>query len=512
MKGGYTVDFNKRIGAIFLFFIMLFVQSFQVATGKRDKVDVTFPTVSSETTAKFDGRYLTTKPSTSVNTTTEPPTEEGYIPVGSDEDVWSVVFGGTGSDIVRSSYYCDNADFLVCGNSSSKDNAFNGCYGYGWADTYAFVARYSSNGTRRWINSIGGNNITVAYDTAELSDGSVVCVGYTLATNLIEYAPVSDNSIDAFIYRYSSTGEVLNKYIAEGSGYDYFYSVSPTSDGGYVVGGSSTSPDGIFNMNSAGAVIIKFDSNNNILSSVNLCGTSGGTVFDVCADSNSNIFAACVSVSSDGDFAQFSGMGAGNNDSVILKYSSDLSSLKWACVIASSGNDRFERLCSDGDGGCVAAGYYMTKNNTGVTDGFFENCAAYGKEDGYAVKINSSGIVTARRSFGGSESDFVSGVFKAGNKYVFSGYSKSRDYSFATLGNIGGYDSFVTVVDSSAFSGSPTAFHPVAGTDADCIYTVCGSANEIIAAGTTSSTDEFFWTTNPVNQYENSGFAVKYTV
>ena len=501
---------NKRLGALLLFFIMFFVQSLQVATGRRDKVDVTFPTVPGETTVQFDANYLTTKPTSAVITTTEPPTEEGYVPAGAAEDVWSVTFGGTGSDIVRSSYYCNNGDYLVCGNTSSKDRTMNGCYTAGWVETYAFVARYSSRGALRWINSIGGNNVTVAYDAAELTDGSIVCVGYTLATNLINSASASQNVIDAFIYRYSSSGDVLNRYVAPGSGYDYFYSVAATPDGGYVVGGSSTSHDGAFNMTSSGAVIMKFDSGNQIVSSVRLNGTSGGAVYDVCTDANSTVFAACVSVSSDGDFAQFSGMGAGGNDSVILKYSSDLSTLRWACVIASSGNDRFEHICSDGDGGCVAAGYYMTKNNTGVTDGFFEENAAYGKEDGYAVKINSVGTVTARRTFGGSESDFISGVYKAGANYVFSGYSKSSDYMFRTLGNIGGYDSFVIVVDGASFSGSALDMHPIAGTDADCAYSVCGSSFEIIVTGTTSSDDEFFWTTVPMNDCEETGFAVKY--
>ncbi len=333
------MDFNKRIGAIFLFFLMVFVQSFQVATGKRDKVDVTFPTVSSETTLQFDGRYNTTRITTTSAETTEPPTEPGYIPAGSDDDVWSVTFGGTGSDIVRSSYICSNADFIVCGNTSSQDRTLAGSYESGWASTYAFVARFSSNGSLRWIRSIGGNNITVAYDVAELTDGSIVCVGYTLATNLIDSAPVSQNVIDAFIYRYSSTGDILNKYIADGSGYDYFYGVAPTPDGGYVACGSSTSSDGDFNMTSSGAVIMKFNSSNQIVSTVTLNGTSGGAIYDVCVDSNSTVFAACVTVSSDGDFAQFSGIGAGNNDSVILKYSSDLSTLRWYCVIASSGND-----------------------------------------------------------------------------------------------------------------------------------------------------------------------------
>lgn len=506
------MNFNKRLGAILMFFLMFFVQSFQVATGKRDKVDVTFPTVSSETAVQFDGRYNTTRTTTTGASTTEPPTEEGYIPAGSDEDVWSITFGGTGSDIVRSSYFCSNADFLVCGNTSSRDRTLAGSYENGWASTYAFVAKFSSNGSLRWIRSIGGNNITVAYDVAELSDGSVVCAGYTLATDLIDTAPVSQNVIDAFIYRYSSTGDLLNSYIADGSGYDYFYSIAPTSDGGYIAGGSSTSTGGDFNMTSSGAVLMKFNSSNEIVSTVTLCGTSGGAVYDICVDSNSTVFVACVSVSSDGDFAQFSGMGAGGNDSVILKYSPDLSELRWYCVIASSGNDRFEHLCSDGDGGCVAAGYFQTKNSAGETDGFFDGVINFGKEDGYAVKINSVGVVTDRRSFGGSENDFISGVYKAGSNYVFCGYTKSNDYLFRTLGNLGGFDTFITVVDAADFTGSALTVHPVAGTEADCAYSVCGSAFEYIVVGSTSSEDEFFWTTTPMNDCENTGFAVKYTV
>ncbi len=504
------MELNKRIGAVMLFFTMLFIQCFQFAAGKRDTIDVTYPTRPTETTLYFDGRYNTTRASTTVITTTEPPTQEGYIPAGSDEDLWSISFGGTGEDVVRSIYYCANGDYVICGNSTSDDMTFTGLYVEGTARPYAFVAKFSSSGSLRWINSIYGNNICIANDVCELSDGSIAVAGYTRATNLITSAPLSSSVIDAFIFRYSSTGDVLNKYVAEGSGYDYFYSISPCPDGGYVAGGSSTSTDGDFNMTSTGAVLIKFNSSNAIVSSVTLNGGSGGTIHDVSVDTNGTVFAACVTTSSDGDFAQFSGLGAGKTDSLVLKYSSDLSVLRWSVVIAGGGNDRFEYICADNDGGCVVAGNFETKNNAGVTDGFFAGYPNYGYADGYAVRINSVGTVTGRRGFGGSQIDYITGVCRCSGSYVFCGYTKSSDFNFSTLGNIGGYDSFVTVVSTSDFSGSAVSVHPIAGTDSDTAFAICGSGYVYTVAGTTSSTDEFFWTTDPMVTQENTGFAVKY--
>lgn len=503
-------ELNKRIAAIIVFFVMFFVQGLQVKLGLRDSVDVTFPTHECTEEIQVDVCYsMTTPPKTT--STTVPPTEEGYIPNGSDEDLWAISFGGSSSDIVRSSCFCENCDFVVCGNSSSDDESFKNVYKTGTAKPYAFIARYNSEGKLKWVNSIGGNGQTVACDVAELEDGSIVCVGYSLANNLVNNQ-MSQGTINAFIFRYSSSGYVLNKYVAHGTGYDYFYCIDAMPDGGYVVGGSSTSTDGDFSMTSPGAVIKLFDNNNTCTATKTLCNNTGATIYDISVDNNSTVFAACVSNNASGDFSQFNGFGMGGNDSVILKFSPDLTTLRWYVTIAGRGNDLFTRITADNDGGCVVAGTFETAGNSGITDGFFAGYPCYGGIDGYAIKIGSTGIIKARHSFGGSQDDYITDIIKLGDNYVLCGYTKSSDFLFSTLGNIGGYDSFVTVLNGSDFGGTPIQTHLIAGTSNDCAYTICGYTHEYIVLGTTSSTNEYFWTTTPIVSYPESGFASKYSL
>ncbi len=91
-----------------------------------------------------------------------------------------------------------------------------------------------------------------------------------------------DNEYDAFIIKLNLNGDVEWRSRFGGSGSDEFYSVTSTTDGGYIVVGDSNSTDIIINNNPLGnfgrydAIIVKYDANGG----VEWAKTVGGSDWD----------------------------------------------------------------------------------------------------------------------------------------------------------------------------------------------------------------------------------------
>lgn len=84
-----------------------------------------------------------------------------------------------------------------------------------------------------WERTYGGTEYDVAYDVQQTSDGGYILAGYTRSFGA--------GKADAFVVKTNSDGiEMWNKSIG-GSDWDYGRSVKQTSDGGYIIAGSTES-------------------------------------------------------------------------------------------------------------------------------------------------------------------------------------------------------------------------------------------------------------------------------
>ncbi len=504
---------SNRIEALILFFILIFIQTFQVKFGLRDELDVTFPSVVTtadpEKTVTHDWRYIV-----EPKTTTKP--TEAY----EDMSELAVTFGGSGADNIKGSAMRNDGSYLLCGNSSSNNSDIlspaaltkgsdNKTVVSKWVKPYGFLACFKSDGSLLWSNEIGGNGMTVINDCAVLTDGSIVAVGYTMATNLLNTLAPPDVVISAFICRFSQGGALQSCRVLAGEGFDYLNAVAPLSGGGYVAVGESESSTGDFAFKSAnpGAVMMAYNSQNEVQWTYAVTGSTGGSFNDVDTDSDGAVYAVLVSNCGDGEFANLPGFGKGLNDSAVMKFTGTGTRL-WCRALAGSGNDNFCAVAADGKGGCVAAGYYQTLHDNGVMDGTFEGYFNFGGIDGFAFFINADGAVTGGREFAGVEDDKVTDVTRIGSSFVFVGTTLSANRIFAPIQNLGDYDAFAVVTD---LTGTITDMHSMSGTDFDAAATVSGSeAYGMLVAGVTSSTDEYFGQTTPPVRYADTAFAARY--
>ena len=191
------------------------------------------------------------------------------------KEMWSKIFGGAGEDNAEAMALTNDNNVIIGGVTSS----FSGNY-----DLY--LLKVSLNGDLIWEKSLGSTDFEWGTDIAVLSDGYAIC-GYMitpstggdggdfviLRTDLggntlwsktfsrpdreWPYAmtatsdggfllaglihPDGVNNVDIFLIKTDDTGGVVWEEAYGGSGDERAFAVTETSDGGYVVAGSTRS-------------------------------------------------------------------------------------------------------------------------------------------------------------------------------------------------------------------------------------------------------------------------------
>ncbi|MGN0572839.1 MAG: hypothetical protein ACI4IX_02760 [Acutalibacteraceae bacterium] len=460
--------------------------------------ETTSTTVASTATTTAPATTTTTAPATTATTsptttttraTTKPTTTEEGPFVDSAEPVSFSILGGNRDDIFKGVASTSDGGFVACGISSSTTGDLDGKYSGDWQAPYSFVAKFDKDGNLKWLKGIGSSTGGVVLeDIAVLSSGSIVAVGYSKAT---EYAPntVSSGTNNAIALKISTyTGKVTLQKGFGGSQADMFYCVDATENG-FVVGGKAHSNDGSFEgLPGSSAIIMNFDSDFNTLWKKYLHGEKGASIEDISVDTSGNIFAACLTSSTTGEFAAFEELMGKNTDSLILKYDSD-GNYQWGHVIATSGIDEFASVAADNKGGCLVGGQYELMT-TVSPDGTLEGIHNCGGIDAVLVRLNSEGERRWVKVISGISDDFITGVAATTGGFAVTGYTASANRDFSSIGNKGDYDGFTCFVSNS---GTTVQMFSQAGSGEDSATAVaCSESGRVMVVGKSTSTDSVF--------------------
>ena len=182
-----------------------------------------------------------------------------------------------------------------------------------------------------------------------------------------------------------------------------------------------------------------------------------------------------------GDWDGISGKGA--QDGIIVKFDQN-GGVVWKKNFGTSNDEQFTSVVSDGDGGCVAAGY------KGMTDGDWAGTTNKSGQDAAIVRFDRDGKVVWKNNFGGSKgsmSEFHS-VTRGPNGFIAVGWSGSLAFGgndWAGVTGNGGQDGIIVCFDQTDghirwknhFGGSGSEdFESVAYTTDG--YVVAGYASE----------------------------------
>jgi len=149
--------------------------------------------------------------------------------------VWQKTIGGSGQDRIDKIELTNDGGYILSGGTGSYNGDVTGQHG-GYD---AWVVKMNSSGTIQWQKTIGGTSGDVAKGIIQTSDGGYAVVGNTVSND----GDIIGNHIngDGWAFKLNSTGTIQWQKYFEGTGIDTMNSIRQTTDGGFILTGTSSS-------------------------------------------------------------------------------------------------------------------------------------------------------------------------------------------------------------------------------------------------------------------------------
>lgn len=250
-------------------------------------------------------------------------------------------------------------------------------------NTDIYIIKLNSSGNMQWNKTIGGTANESGSSIIQTTDGGYVVAGSTIS--------FSAGQLDIYIVKFDYNGNIQwNKSIG-GTGTDGASSIAQTTDDGYIIAGTTNS----FGAGGYDFYIVKL----NAAGSLQWCRTVGGAAYDL---------AHSIIQTTDGGYAV---AGASSGNVCIVKLDAN-GSLQWNKSVGGPSVDEGYSVIQTSDGGYAAAG---------MTGSF-----PLGDYNYYIVKFDSSGTVQWTRTVGGALADFGSSLIQTTDGgYAMTGWADS---------------------------------------------------------------------------------------
>jgi hypothetical protein len=288
-----------------------------------------------------------------------------------------------------------------------------------------------------WAKDIGGPGNEWLWSIAPVSDSGVIVAGGT--------SGYGAGGGDYLALRINSTGDILWAKTYGGNEYEEARSIIPTSDGGFVITGTTCSF-----VYYSGAFTIK----------INPYGDPEWSCITMITEADG---AVGVCQTADGEFAITGSTSAydyGNSNIFVIKLNSSGDTIRWARRFGGLAADAASGIVSTYDGGVIVAGY---------THSFGTSA------DILVFRLNSAGDTVWGRTFGGTGTDIaysLAGTNDGGCVVVgyTTSFSSTGDILVIKIGPTGNLEWAKTYdVSGSSESGYSIIQTPEGG------YAVCGS-------------------------------------
>jgi hypothetical protein len=287
-------------------------------------------------------------------------------------------YGGSDKDLGMSVRQTTDGGYIIGGSTRS--------YGRGLEDVY--LIKTDAEGDTLWTRTYGGPSIDIGECVRQTSDG-----GYIVAGHTISFGAGTD---DIYLIRTDADGDSLWARTYGGPLSEKGRSVEQTTDGGYIVVGSTTS----IGAGSADVYLIKTDADGDTLWTRTYGGPFGDEGFSVEPTSDDGYIIAGTSIS----------FGIGSNHVYLVKTDAVGDTL-WTRTYGNENLNEGHSVRQTRDGGYIVAG--NISNPQTIFDVFL-------------VKTDTMGNTLWTRSWGGPSNDEGRSVCQTPDGgYIVAGFTES---------------------------------------------------------------------------------------
>ncbi len=344
-----------------------------------------------------------------------------------------------------------------------------------------WIVKLDSANRIEWDKTIGGNDIDILTSLQQTSDGGYILGGFSFSNISGEKTQNRRGSADYWIVKLDSGGNIQFDKTIGGSSFDNLFALQQTSDGGYILGGTSFSnKSGNKSQNSRGGTdywIVKLNSKGNIQFDKTIGGDDEDDLSSLQQTTDGGYILGGTS------FSRISGEKTEGNkglaDFWIVKLDGN-GNVQFDKTIGGNSTDNLNALQQTSDGGFILGGHSFsnisgdkTENSRG-SDGF---------ADYWIVKLSSSGNIQFDKTIGGSSLDILTSLQQTSDGgYILGGRSFSNT-SFEKSENTRGInddDYWIVKLDSK---GKKQFDKTIGGTNFDECYSIKETGKNRYVAG-----------------------------
>jgi hypothetical protein len=169
------------------------------------------------------------------------------------EMVWERTFGGSRSDWANGIGLTSDGGYVVGAGTGSSNGDVNCSDSLPSEWSSAWVIKLNTEGQIEWQKCYGGTASDVVVDIMQTSEGGYIFLGQISSNDgdidCFHGTPGESSTQDMWVVKLDETGEIEWNRCLGGSNFDVPRFIRPMDDGGYLIGGNTTSRDGDVNCN-----------------------------------------------------------------------------------------------------------------------------------------------------------------------------------------------------------------------------------------------------------------------
>jgi hypothetical protein len=391
---------------------------------------------------------------------------------------WQRSYGGELDDVPSAVRELPAGGFIVVGKSTSPTNESKSSPLIGLSD--GWLVRLDAAGNKLWDRAIGGTNVEALLSVDLTSDGGFIVAGGSFSLPSGTKTSSNFGGEDFWVARLDSAGNQLWERSFGGLLDDFAAAVRQTSDGGFIVAGTSASAAGgnktSGNFGGSDFWVVRLDAGGNRLWDRSFGGTGLDelSALQITAEGGFLLGGSSLSgISGNKTSANF-----GNRDCWLVRLDSD-GNVLWDRSYGGNSRDELHALESSVDGGYIIGSY----SASGISGN--RTVPAFGFSDYWVVRITDAGTMVWDSVAGGEDFEFFwTAEQMQDGDVVAGGFSVSPISGNKTTAAFGRTDYWLVGMDRN---GAKLWDAPLGGTEFDEMYALRRTRNGGLIVGGGSS-------------------------